>query len=689
MKYFYSKDSKRSRLLMGNVLTAILVLSGSLTIAQTCPVTKVTLGNFPNTYYPGTSASLSPGATSINLGPAGYGTNPIASGDVLLIIQMQGAQITPNNNSSYGTGAGTSGSGYLVNGNLMAGNMEYIVANSALPLTGGTLTLRSGLVNAYKNQAYATDGQYTYQILRVPLYYDVKLGAAITVPAWNGKSGGVLVLYAVDSIIMNGQKIVGAGAGFRGGSAPLQNGGAGTLNTDYVTTTANTTNGPKGEGIAGTPRWVNGVDNLVEGYPGGSWARGAPGNAGGGGTDGDPTVNDQNTGGGGGGNGGPGGNGGNGWSSASPTGGNGGSMYAQASPSALVLGGGGGSGTSNNGTGTPSGGTASGGAAGGGIVIAIAGTGFSGTGSIDVTGGAGTTSVANDGSGGGGAGGTALIWSSGGIGLSNITVYAFGGKGGSNGGAGAKHGPGGGGGGGIIYSNGTLNAASTASAGAAGITYQNSNYGASSGTTGGVTQNITAAQLSSFPVSCTILGVNFITTTAQAQNGEVELNWSIADEVNTAAYQIERSVDGKNFAAISSVDYKTASSEINQYSYTDQDAISATGVLYYRVKETEWTGAYLYSKVVSVSVEAGSADLSVYPNPISQSATVSFSSVTRSTISLKLIDLKGTTVWQTQYQANPGVNSLSLPAGGLSDGMYFLQWSEGQRPQTVKLLVRH
>ena len=55
------------------------------------------------------------------------------------------------------------------------------------------------------------------------------------------------------------------------------------------------------------------VDNVVEGYPGGSYARGAPGNAGGGATDSNPTANDQNAGGGGGGNGGAGGRGGNGW----------------------------------------------------------------------------------------------------------------------------------------------------------------------------------------------------------------------------------------------------------------------------------------------------------------------------------------------------------------------------------------
>ena len=66
----------------------------------------------------------------------------------------------------------------------------------------------------------------------------------------------------------------------------------------------------KGEGVAGTPEWVESgatfLHTTLTGYPSGtagtdgSMARGAPGNAGGGGTDANPGANDQNAGGGGG-----------------------------------------------------------------------------------------------------------------------------------------------------------------------------------------------------------------------------------------------------------------------------------------------------------------------------------------------------------------------------------------------------
>ena len=74
----------------------------------------------------------------------------------------------------------------------------------------------------------------------------------------------------------------------------LLNSGAAGLFTDDYTMSTNNANGSKGEGIAGTPRYMNYnftlIDNVVEGYPGGSFARGAPGNAGGGATDSNPTC---------------------------------------------------------------------------------------------------------------------------------------------------------------------------------------------------------------------------------------------------------------------------------------------------------------------------------------------------------------------------------------------------------------
>lgn len=437
-----------------------------------------------NTYYPGT-ASAAAGATSISVGSSSGAATAIATNDLLLIVQMQDQNIGTTNTSSYGTASGTP----------TAGQYEYAVA--AGPVSGGVLTLTAGLANSYTASAYGSNGQKTFQIIRVPVYSSATLPASgLTAQAWNGSTGGVLALDVVGTLNLNSATVDVSGKGFRGGGGCRWVGDdntSGLSASDYRRTASTTcpstdqntgrANGLKGEGIAGTPRYVydgsTRVNTGVEGYPNGSTGRGAPGNAGGGGTDDDPVNNDENTGGGGGAGYGSGGTGGYAWSNAaSPGRGLGGTGVMQ-SATKLTLGGGGGGGTSNNGT-ADGNGLNSSGVAGGGIVLIRAGS-LTGTATITADGSNNTLSVGNDGSGGGGGGGAILLSAA--SGLSGVTASAKGGSGGTNTGDGSNHGPGGGGGGGYVLTT-AAPAGCTVSGGNNGTTAGGAAYGASAGSAG-------------------------------------------------------------------------------------------------------------------------------------------------------------------------------------------------------------
>lgn len=464
-----------------------------------------------NTYYPGT-ASIAAGATSITLGAASGVATPIAVGDLLIIMQMQDATINSTNTAAYGNGvAGDPGSGATAVGG--SGLYEYAVAASAVPLAGGTLTLSCGTTNAYTNAAATgTEGQKRFQVIRVPVYANYTL-TALTATAWDGSSGGVLAFDVTGTLSLNSGVAVVNGLGFRGGAARGLTGPAAGAVTDYVTLATNANNGSKGEGIAGTPRYIftspSTLTNTgVEGYPNGSHARGAPGNAGGGGTDGSPTDNQENTGGGGGANGGDGGKGGIGWCGAfnagSPpnygcdnSGGFGGTAVSGLGATRLTLGGGGGSGTTNNSTGSL-GALSTSGAAGGGIIMVRAGA-MTGSGTFSANGADANSTIQNDGSGGAGAGGAVLI--SAGSGMAGATINVRGGTGGSNligSGGVSPHGPGGGGGGGFALTSGAT-ASCSASGGTNGVTYNNGvlfgAYGSTAGSNGSCLTSLNSASI--------------------------------------------------------------------------------------------------------------------------------------------------------------------------------------------------
>ena len=492
-----------------------------------------TLSGTYNTYYSPPNGTVTAGTTSINVGAidttGGGASTVIGVNDLLLIMQMQDGSFNSSNSSSYGDGA--TGSGYTSLG--QAGLYEYVyvsaIAGANATIVGGS---GGGLLNTYTKSAGPP--QKTYQIIRVPQFVDATLSNTFRSAYWDGSTGGVAALDLASTLNLNGASLYATGNGFRGGGL-TQSGTspAGALNSDWAasaimngTTNANPpADGSKGEGVMGTPDWVFEYTNFAtpstpaspvvnngsaNGYPGGDQAKGAPGNAGGGGTDMDLASNDQNTGGGGGGNGGAGGIGGFPWtpnytgntaqySQTSPgvhaataysianTGDIGGRGGSSVSPSVtrLFMGGGGGAGSNNNGSNNNAFNAlgSSGGVGGGIVMMRIANT--SGTPATIFANG--TTGLApdNDGGGGGGAGGTILVTSP--NTFTGITAHSDGAAGTTAAAADAfpavQHGPGGGGGGGIVLSSSPVT--TTVAGGANGTTTPSAtSYGATPGSAG-------------------------------------------------------------------------------------------------------------------------------------------------------------------------------------------------------------
>jgi hypothetical protein len=478
--------------------------------AQTCGLSPGgTLSGVVNTYYPGANSPAA-GATSVTVGTlrAGGSTTPIAAGDLLLIIQMQDADINSANTTAYGANNGTGRGLTALNS---SGLYEYVTATSAVS-GANVVTIfgagtGNGLVNSYRTAAAsATQGKRAFQVIRVPQYLSATLSSGLTAADWNGTTGGVLAVDVADILTLGGTVSLD-GLGFRGAAGRALGGDTtGVTGTDYRSLSTDNAHGGKGEGIAGTPRyvWDGGVvvNTGFEGYPNGSMARGAPATAGGGGTDPNVSTNDQNAGGGGGANGGDGGHGGNSWSSNLVRGGLGGVAMGVLTVDRQIMGGGGGAGDRND-CGPSHGG------AGGGIAFIRAGS-VTGTGTISAQGLAGVSS-GNDGAGGGGAGGRVIITAATGT-ITGLTILVNGGNGGYANlnsppapapgpgcTGGSSHGPGGGGGGGVIFASSAPAVASSVAGGAAGLTNATSgvfttpttNYNATGGDNGFTTTGVT------------------------------------------------------------------------------------------------------------------------------------------------------------------------------------------------------
>ena len=345
--------------------------------------------------------------------------NKYNTGDTVLLIQMKGAVIDSSNTAAFGT----------ITDYKHAGNYELNYVKSK---AGNVIELKNVLTRQYN----IPTGKV--QLIRVPYYNNIILSDTLTCLPWDGNKGGVLVLNVANNITMNADINV-SGRGFRGGLSknPFSN----TLTcgrNDFSYPNTSIISAAKGESVRETS-----PENV--------YGKGANANGGGGG-------NGHNSGGGGGSNSGSGGLGGYqleacGNSPFDNRGIGGKPLDLNNNTNKIFLGGGGGSGHTDNINGIDMNG-----GDGGGIAIIISNS-LTNNGHKIISNGSdaqscnNSTNICHDGSGGGGAAGSVLMQSNSYI--NNLTVETKGGNGGNlviyNLVGAGRIGPGGGGGGGVVW----------------------------------------------------------------------------------------------------------------------------------------------------------------------------------------------------------------------------------------------
>jgi hypothetical protein len=91
------------------------------------------------------------------------------------------------------------------------------------------------------------------------------------------------------------------------------------------------------------------------------------------------------------------------------------------------------------------------------------------------------------------------------------------------------------------------------------------------------------------------------------------LTWFTASERNNEGFEVERSSNGVDFEALGFVPGRGTVQTPQEYRFTDSSPLPGTG--YYRLRQTDFGGAYTYSEVIAIQAAGHPDDILVYPNP--------------------------------------------------------------------------
>ncbi len=179
------------------------------------------------------------------------------------------------------------------------------------------------------------------------------------------------------------------------------------------------------------------------------------------------------------------------------------------------------------------------------------------------------------------------------------------------------------------------------------------------------------------------LPVTFLNFDGMLRNGQALLNWSTSNEINNKGFDVQRSMDGQNFATIGFVPGSGSSSSVNNYNYTDAKILSGSN--YYRLKQMDLDGRYNYSSTIRLDFKK--FDWAILGNPVNNSSWLQLQLDRTANVSIQIVSLSGKLV-QTINKGNivQGTYTIPLSLNNEASGLYIVKLMVDNQSYSKKII---
>ena len=231
----------------------------------------------------------------------------------------------------------------------------------------------------------------------------------------------------------------------------------------------------------------------------------------------------------------------------------------------------------------------------------------------------------------------------------------------------------------------TVNSFGTATTTIVAGAYVAPNFTVNMSTTGGVFFTV-----GSINVGATPLPIELLSFDATQCDNNICLNWATATETNNDYFTIEKTTDAVNYDFVSKVNGAGNSTSILNYSSIDKKPYS--GISYYRLKQTDYNGAYTYSNLKTVDFNASSTfSFNLYPNPgTGENISLAINAGKGEEVLVVVYDVTGRETYsKVVITQETGENVFALdPSGKLASGIYLITATSQQSVFSKKLIIR-
>lgn len=163
-------------------------------------------------------------------------------------------------------------------------------------------------------------------------------------------------------------------------------------------------------------------------------------------------------------------------------------------------------------------------------------------------------------------------------------------------------------------------------------------------------------------------------------DGEIQLEWTTASEMNNLGFDVEYAIDGSNWKAIGWVNGMGSTDQTSTYRFVLR--IINQGRNYFRLKQVDFDGTITYSEIVSIDVQSEKEPrLTISPNPASDIINLDWDNQ-ELMVPIVLYDQLGVTV----AILNEGQTSINI--SHLKSGVYYARTMLAGRQIVERLVIR-
>lgn len=190
---------------------------------------------------------------------------------------------------------------------------------------------------------------------------------------------------------------------------------------------------------------------------------------------------------------------------------------------------------------------------------------------------------------------------------------------------------------------------------------------------------------------CTVLPVDLVQFQGKAISPRKNLlTWKTNREFENRRFTIEASADSKEWRILGQIGGSGTMDSAKSYELLDSNAFSP--ISHYRLTAMDINGNHQHlGNVIIVSIDNQDIVHGIHPNPANNQVAFNYigKDLNNSTLRFQMVNMLGQIVLEKQFEELKQNKRLNLDVSNLAEGVYELQFSQGSKMHSQKLVILH